>query len=253
MYNLYILFSVVSLKVQKRRCSSTTSSNEYASGKAGAVTTTPRISTPAFSTRLRALTSILYDIAKTNTPSITIQIPASVSNLTNKLSFTQLKAAESETMPSEKAAEFPILPSNGKPTKKIPDKIPLYISVLGVQTRTKPEEKIPRWKIKRKVVSQDSIDARTRHVVSAVARASKKSSLVIRLEDFCEHFFQYPQSKSLAAREGAIPLLLRLKHSHSNDILIQQEISEALTLLGHTESLPSKGVRILSIDGGGTR
>lgn len=39
----------------------------------------------------------------------------------------------------------------------------------------------------------------------------------------------------------------------TNDLQIQAAISEALTILGHTNPLPGRGIRILSIDGGGIR
>jgi hypothetical protein len=48
--------------------------------------------------------------------------------------------------------------------------------------------------------------------------------------------------------------LLRLKHSIPKyDEPIQRQIREGLSLLGYAEPLPAKGIRILSIDGGGTR
>ena len=60
------------------------------------------------------------------------------------------------------------------------------------------------------------------------------------------HFFLYLQ-------EGAVSVLLRLRHSAPRDELIQRQIREGLALLGYTDPLPARGIRILSIDGGGTR
>lgn len=48
-------------------------------------------------------------------------------------------------------------------------------------------------------------------------------------------------------------MLLRLKHSFPRDELLLRQIREGLALLGYTEPLPSNGIRILTIDGGGTR
>lgn len=54
-------------------------------------------------------------------------------------------------------------------------------------------------------------------------------------------------------QEGAVSILLRLKHSAPNDEHIQRQIREGLALVGYAQPLPAKGIRILSIDGGGTR
>ena len=60
---------------------------------------------------------------------------------------------------------------------------------------------VPKWKVKRKsAVTQESIDNRTKHVISAVAKASTSSSLHSRIDDLCHHLFHYPASKSVASR-----------------------------------------------------
>lgn len=47
--------------------------------------------------------------------------------------------------------------------------------------------------------------------------------------------------------------MLRLKHSIPRDELIHRQIREGLALVGYADPLPARGIRILSIDGGGTR
>lgn len=46
--------------------------------------------------------------------------------------------------------------------------------------------------------------------------------------------------------------MLRVRY-RAEDHTIQSAISEALAILGHTDPLPGRGIRILSIDGGGIR
>ena len=188
--------------MQKRRAS-TNSSGEISDEKdAGASVSTieaPAQSTPSpdLAHRLKTVASFLYEMAKTSSPPLNVQSSiSSLSRFTNNIALPSFGGVNGNGEKKE-----------GQPDKRASqekdDKLPLYLlSMLGVQTNKGKggEDNIPRWKVKRKVVSQDSIDSRTTHVVSAVARASSKSSLLVRLEDFCQHLFQYPQSKSLAAR-----------------------------------------------------
>lgn len=48
-----------------------------------------------------------------------------------------------------------------------------------------------------------------------------------------------------------IPCLLRLRQA--NDPSLKAAVREALSLVGYVDPVKSRGIRILSIDGGGTR
>lgn len=48
-----------------------------------------------------------------------------------------------------------------------------------------------------------------------------------------------------------IPCLLRLRQA--NDPSLKAAVREALTLVGYVDPVKGRGIRILSIDGGGTR
>lgn len=196
------------------------------------------------SSQIKTVISLFVELVKTNTPSFEF----SLSNLTKRPPFPNLQTDKSKdnVTNSNKNMEQ----KDGSESKS---GIPSYFDILGRKKEEKTVGAIPQWKIKRKAVSQESIDARTKHVVSAVAKAVTKSSLLVRLEDFCRHMFEYPQAKSLASREGAVSILLRLKHSIPRDELIHRQIREGLALVGYADPLPARGIRILSIDGGGTR
>lgn len=63
---------------------------------------------------------------------------------------------------------------------------------------------------------------------------------------------QFPESKNSAVQEGAISLLLKIRMKTKASSTLEA-INEAFALLGYTDPLPEQGIRILSIDGGGTR
>lgn len=52
--------------------------------------------------------------------------------------------------------------------------------------------------------------------------------------------------------EGAIQILLSF-HQNRKEKILHSYLNEAFALLGHNNPLPGKGIRILSIDGGGVR
>ncbi|XP_046444483.1 calcium-independent phospholipase A2-gamma-like isoform X2 [Daphnia pulex] len=230
------------LKVQKRGSSSHTNNNGEIVTAKGQTISLNKDSTTRVTSQFKTITTLFVELVKTNTPSFDL----SLSSLAKRLPFQNVQT----DIPKDNIANKKLEEKDGVEVKT---GIPSYFDILGRKKEEKKEAAIPQWKIKRKAVSQESVDARTKHVVSAVAKAVTKSSLLVRLEDFCHHLFQYPAAKSVASREGAISILLRLKHSIPRDELIQRQIREGLALLGYADPLPAKGIRILSIDGGGTR
>lgn len=251
--------------MQKRGSSSHTNNNGEIVTAKGQTISLNKDSTTRVTSQFKTITTLFVELVKTNTSSFDL----SLSSLAKRLPFQNVQT----DIPKDNIANKKLEEKDGVEVKT---GIPSYFDIMGRKKEEKKEAAIPQWKIKRKAVSQESVDARTKHVVSAVAKAVTKSSLLVRLEDFCHHLFQYPAAKSVASRvrqlnshqhfynsvinviliyfqEGAISILLRLKHSIPRDELIQRQIREGLALLGYADPLPAKGIRILSIDGGGTR
>ena len=55
----------------------------------------------------------------------------------------------------------------------------------------------------------------------------------------------------MVVQMGVVRVLLKMRAS--TDRSVQQESLQALVLAGHVNNLHGRGVRILAIDGGGTR
>ena len=111
----------------------------------------------------------------------------------------------------------------------------------------------PKWKINiHKDIPKHSIASRTRHVLNSIITAESNASRCRRIEDLLAHVDQYPEARHYAIKEGAIRVLLKTRRK-TKDEEIKASIREALAILGYTDPLPGRGIRILSIDGGGMR
>ena len=60
-----------------------------------------------------------------------------------------------------------------------------------------------------------------------------------------------PQARSEVWRAGGIPVIIELSQCGKDSV--EQQARMALSLLGHPPPYPGRGLRILAIDGGGSR
>ncbi|XP_070530958.1 calcium-independent phospholipase A2-gamma isoform X2 [Cardiocondyla obscurior] len=112
---------------------------------------------------------------------------------------------------------------------------------------------IPKWKVNiHSNIPKHSIVSRTRHVLNSIVSAESSSSKLRRLEDLLLHVDQYPEARHYAIKEGAIRILLRTRQT-AKDEQMKACLREALAVMGYIDPLPGRGIRILSIDGGGIR
>nr|XP_031832310.1 calcium-independent phospholipase A2-gamma-like isoform X2 [Nomia melanderi] len=124
---------------------------------------------------------------------------------------------------------------------------------LASQTRPGTLIIPPKWKVNvHNSISKHSIVSRTRHVLNSIVTAESNASTWRRIEDLLTHIDQYPEARHYAIKEGAIRTLLKTRRKTRDD-RIKASIREALTVLGYVDPLPGRGIRILSIDGGGMR
>ncbi|XP_033824535.1 calcium-independent phospholipase A2-gamma-like isoform X1 [Periophthalmus magnuspinnatus] len=114
------------------------------------------------------------------------------------------------------------------------------------------EEKTKRLLLQReKIIARVSVDNRTRALVQALQRASDVRVYISRVEDLSYHLLEFPETRGVAVKEKVIPCLLRLKQA--NDPGLRSAVREALALVGYHKAVKGRGIRILSIDGGGLR
>ncbi|XP_071272082.1 calcium-independent phospholipase A2-gamma-like [Salvelinus alpinus] len=124
---------------------------------------------------------------------------------------------------------------------------------VAVNTEQKAaEERAKRLLLQReKIIARVSVDNRTRSLVKALNRASDVRVYINRVEELSYHLLEFPETRGAAVKEKAIPCLLRLRQAE--DPSLKAAVREALTLVGYTNPVKGQGIRVLSIDGGGTR
>ncbi|KAK7102866.1 calcium-independent phospholipase A2-gamma-like [Littorina saxatilis] len=105
--------------------------------------------------------------------------------------------------------------------------------------------------IRKDFVSRSAIEARTRALVTSLRSASSYTSKIVRTQDLCKHLKQFPSGRHEATECKAVPVLLQM--TQSEDKGLKEEALEALCLLGYHGPVRGRGIRILTLDGGGTR
>ncbi|XP_028287558.1 calcium-independent phospholipase A2-gamma isoform X2 [Parambassis ranga] len=154
----------------------------------------------------------------------------------------------------------PLVPKFRTVESKVPrveEKKSEDVSVKQAEATISQEQKAAEEKAKKlllqreKIIARVSVDNRTRALVQALYRASDVRVYISRVEDLSYHLLEFPETRAVAVKEKVIPCLLRLKQA--NDPGLRAAVREALTLVGYHKPVKGRGVRILSIDGGGLR
>ncbi|KAL0967188.1 hypothetical protein UPYG_G00248920 [Umbra pygmaea] len=102
-----------------------------------------------------------------------------------------------------------------------------------------------------KIIAQVSVDNQTRLLVQGLQKAKDANVYSCRVEELNLHLLEYPETRGVAVKERVIPCLLRLRQA--SDYRLQAAVREALALVGYTDPVKGRGIRVLAIDGGGTR
>ncbi|CAL8359326.1 unnamed protein product [Lota lota] len=127
---------------------------------------------------------------------------------------------------------------------------PTKAAVIREQNAT--EERAKRLLLQReKIIARLSIDNRTRALVQALHRASDARVYINRVEDLSYHLLEFPDTRGVAVKERVVSCLLRLRQA--SDPGLMAAVREALSLVGYHDPVKGRGIRLLSIDGGGLR
>lgn len=103
-----------------------------------------------------------------------------------------------------------------------------------------------------------NIESRTKHLVLMVQKglttssSGSKHNLITHLDELFSHIYQHNETRNTAIETGAVKVLAKVLKTHK-DTYILHRTREVLALLGNNPPTKGKGIKILSIDGGGVR
>nr|XP_046234427.1 calcium-independent phospholipase A2-gamma [Scatophagus argus] len=127
-------------------------------------------------------------------------------------------------------------------------------TVEKAEDKTESEEEKLRQQLlaqREKIIARVSVDNRTRALVKGLQRVTDVKLLTSRVEELSCHLLEFPETRGVAVKASVLPCLLRLRQAR--DIPLQATVREALALVGYTDPVKGRGIRVLAIDGGGTR
>ncbi|KAI4872002.1 hypothetical protein NFI96_022505, partial [Prochilodus magdalenae] len=147
-----------------------------------------------------------------------------------------------------------------------PSAIPSFVgSYLGMSSSSPTSANTPPEAIVDRVVSPADcfIEARavgrrlaeekTRVLLSRMKKAKTRSSMNACVEDLNTHLILHPACKAVVWQEKVLLQILKHRQLFWMDKKLQGAIRETLALIGYVDPLKGRGIRVLSIDGGGTR
>ncbi|XP_047189108.1 calcium-independent phospholipase A2-gamma-like isoform X2 [Scophthalmus maximus] len=136
--------------------------------------------------------------------------------------------------------------------KKLEDASAKQVEATMSKEQKAAEEKAKKLLLQReKIIARVSVDNRTRALVQALHRASDVRVYINRVEDLSYHLLEFPETRGVAVKEKVIPCLLRLMQA--SDPGLRAAVGQALVLVGYHKPVKGRGIRILTIDGGGLR
>ncbi|XP_073336553.1 calcium-independent phospholipase A2-gamma [Pagrus major] len=127
-------------------------------------------------------------------------------------------------------------------------------TVEKTEEKTESEEEKAKQQLltqREKIIARVSVDNRTRALAKGLQRVTDVKLLTSRVEELSYHLLEFPETRGVAVKESVLPCLLRLRQAR--DLPLQAAVREALAVVGYTEPVKGRGIRVLAIDGGGTR
>ncbi|KAM9856199.1 calcium-independent phospholipase A2-gamma-like [Aulostomus maculatus] len=143
-----------------------------------------------------------------------------------------------------------------QPLSAIPDRLGSYLKVGTIPQTKKPKPALTSAEAvlnKKLVLSRRKAEEVVHALIYRLGQTSSPEALTTCVEALNEHLIRYPSCKTLLWQEKTAVALLRRRRTFRDHQALQSAIRETLALIGYVDPVKGWGIRVLSIDGGGTR
>ncbi|XP_053173609.1 calcium-independent phospholipase A2-gamma-like [Scomber japonicus] len=141
------------------------------------------------------------------------------------------------------------------PTSAIPDLLGAFLKPSSLSKTSEPKLRIsPEAILNKKVVlSRRQAEEVILALINSLGQASSPEALTACVEAMNEQLIRYPSRKALMWQEKVAVKLLRQRRAYRDHQALQNAVRETFALIGYVDPVKGRGIRVLSIDGGGTR
>ena len=102
------------------------------------------------------------------------------------------------------------------------------------------------------VISVASIQSKSRSLLNELKSSKSENVALLWLDSLVNYMKIHPIARRQVFKEKGVSHILKLRECATSEMLLGK-IRVALALLGYVDPVQGRGVRILALDGGGTR
>ncbi|XP_030622914.1 neurofascin [Chanos chanos] len=131
-------------------------------------------------------------------------------------------------------------------------------SYLGVGPKSHSNQSTAAARLSEAILTGEFVGRRqaeemTRVLLGRLEKTKALSAITACIEELNRNLILHPACKAVVWQENSVARLLRLRRSYGIDQKLQRALRETLALIGYPDPVKGRGIRVLSIDGGGTR
>ncbi|XP_051913954.1 calcium-independent phospholipase A2-gamma-like isoform X2 [Hippocampus zosterae] len=163
---------------------------------------------------------------------------------------------ETDWPAADRPEAIPFMDCFRHPTRAIPDLLRAYLN-----RGPKPQDRVPKPAMaspeaafsQKLFLSHKQAEEALCGLMENLRQASSAEGVTTCVEMLNEHLRRHPPRKALMWQEKTAVTLLRQRRFYRDNQDLQTAIREALALIGYVDPVKGHGIKVLSIDGGGTR
>ncbi|XP_066149035.1 calcium-independent phospholipase A2-gamma-like isoform X2 [Euwallacea fornicatus] len=114
------------------------------------------------------------------------------------------------------------------------------------------DKDLSSWKTVKRISQSQHLLVKPKELLESINAAKNEEDLLVNVEALILHLKEHPETRNNAIQHGAIRIILNKRLTITSEV-VKGALREALAILGYSDPVSGRGIRILSIDGGGIR